>query len=262
MKYRSLVCLVTLPIALQAASSATAQQYASSVVGTDIDFITDSDPSCFQQLTFEERGLREMPDKTGDDELFQDAFVFKATYTDFTAVEISIDADFESKEAAQTDAMRYATRLGKLPTALRNGVNRIVVHKGGESTTAFSDVGLIVLYSDNATKRISTHDLEETLFHESVHAAWDKKYAKSLAWQRAQAADNTFVTTYAKQKPALEDLAESALFAYVLTHHPQRIPDADRKQLVDSIPARIDFIADLIPADKPIFYDVRIPSEL
>lgn len=253
--------LLIVSVALSAVSPVSAQQYPSSVVGTDFDFITDSDPSCFQNLTFVEQGKREMPDKTGDRELFQEAFVFTATYLDFTEVEISIDADFESRKAAQTDAMRYATRLGKLPTALRKGVNRIVVHKGHEDTTAFSDIGLIVLYSDNATKRISTHDLEETLFHESVHAAWDSKYANSPEWRRAQTADNIFVTTYAKKKPALEDLAESALFAYVLTHHPERIPVADRRQLVKDIPARIDFVADLIPSDEPIFYDTRGKSK-
>lgn len=256
MKHRLLLVVLTLPVAMQPSFMA-AQQYSTSVVGTDFDFIVDSDPSCFEHLIFVERGKREMPDKTADRPLFQDAFVFRSAYTDSTAVEISIDGDFGSEEAARADAMRYATRLGKLPTALRKGVDRLVVHKGHEDTTAFSDVGLIVLYSDNATKRISTHDLEETLFHESVHAAWDRKYANSLEWKKAQVADNTFVTTYAKKKPALEDLAESALFAYVLTHHPKRIPVADRRQLIKAIPARIDFVVQLIPLDKPIFYDAR-----
>lgn len=257
MNSRLLILISALFTTIQIQTSVVAELYSTSVVGTDFDFITDSDPSCFDKLTFVERGQQEMPDKTGDAGLFQDAFSFQATYTDSTKVRINIDATFGSKEAAEKDALRYATRLGKLPTALRKGVKRIVVHEGNENTTAFSDQGLIVLYSGNATKRISTHDLEETLFHESVHAAWDQKYAKSPEWKKAQAADNTFVTNYAKKKPELEDLAESALFAYVLTHHPKRIPQADRIKIVKAIPARIDFVAQLIPLDKPVFYDAR-----
>lgn len=254
MNDRLLIVVFTVLLAMQPTSFASAQLYSTSIVGTHFDFITDSDPSCFEELTFVERGQREMPDKTQDQELFQEAFAFIATYTDSTTVEIDLDIDFGNASEARKDAIRYATRLGKLPTTLRNGVDRIVVHKGNENITAFSDDGLIVLYSDNATKRISTHDLEETLFHESVHAAWDKKHARSVKWKKAQAADNTFITQYAKKKPQLEDLAESALFAYVLTHHPKRIPQEDRIKIVKAIPARIDFVAKLIPLDKPVFY--------
>lgn len=53
-------------------------------------------------------------------------------------------------------------------------------------TTAIGDIGLIVLYFKNATKRISTHDLGETISHESVHAACDAEHVRSDAWRRAQ----------------------------------------------------------------------------
>ncbi len=167
-----------------------------------------------------------------------------------------ISADFKTEAEARQEALRYTPRLGKLPTALRQGVQRVVVHKGGQETTAFSDIGLIVLYSENITKRISTHDLEETVFHESVHAAWDEAHASSPEWREAQKKDGRFVTEYARENPDGEDLAESALFAYTLLHHPERIPKGEAKKIRRAIPARIDYVAELVPPGKPVHFVV------
>jgi hypothetical protein len=170
---------------------------------------------------------------------------------------MAIDAYFGTQASAREEALRYTPRLGKLPTALRRGVQRLVVHKGGGNVTAFSDVGLIVLYSDNATKRIGTHVLEETIFHESVHAAWDKAHAKSAAWQDAQKKDERYITDYAQKNPEGEDLAESALFAYALLHHPNRIPKEEEARIARTIPNRIAFVEKLLPKDKPLHFPVE-----
>ena len=237
-------------------SSLVAQRYRSSVVGTDFDFITEADPSAFHCLEFKGRGAREMPDKRGPSELIQEAFIFVSYFKDGTSVDMAFSVDFESEEKARIEALRFVPRLGRLPTALRQGVKRLVVHKGGRDTTAFSDVGLIVMYSENATKRISTHDLEETIFHESVHAAWDKEHRNSKPWLDAQKKDGGFITNYAKRKPGGEDLAESALFAFTLIHHPERIPKAEADAIRKAIPNRIAFVKTLVPPGKPLQFEV------
>jgi len=89
-----------------------------------------------------------------------------------------------------------------------------------------------------------------------VHAAWDAAHRASPAWLAAQASDGAFVTEYGAKKPALEDLAESALFAYTLLHHPERIPAADAARIRAAIPARIDFVATLLPPGEPIFHAI------
>jgi hypothetical protein len=199
-----------------------------------------------------------MPDKSDRSApLVQQAFLFVAHFNDGTRVNLAIDADFKTQDSARTEALRYTPRLGKLPTALRRGVDRVVVHQGGEDVTAFSDVGLIVLYADNATKRIGTHDLEETVFHESVHAAWDKAHATSAEWKDAQEKDGRFATDYARKNPEGEDLAESALFAFTLIHHPDRIPEEEAAQIARAIPNRIAFIEKLLPKDKPLHFAVE-----
>lgn len=231
--------------------------YKSSVVGTDFDFIQESDPDTFVELRFLRQDKAEMPDKTdASATLVKPAFLFVSTYRDGTSVDLAVDLRFETEEQARKEALRYTPRLGKLPTALRRGVQRVVIHKGGENATAFSDAGLIVVYSDNATKRIGTHDLEETVFHESVHAAWDKEHGASPGWLAAQTRDGRFVTEYARKNPKGEDLAESALFAYTLLHHPERIPKEDAAGIRRAIPARIAFVETLLPPGKPIHFAV------
>ena len=232
--------------------------YPSSVVGTDFDFITEADPDTFVRLEDKGQGPAEMPDKSDRAApLVQQAFLFVAHFSDGTRVNLAIDADFKTQDSARREALRYTPRLGKLPTALRRGVDRVVVHQGGANVTAFSDVGLIVLYSDNATKRIGTHDLEETVFHESVHAAWDKAHATSDQWKDAQKKDGRFVTDYARKNPKGEDLAESALFAYALIHHPGRIPKEEAAKINRAIPNRIAFVEKLLPKDKPLHFAVE-----
>lgn len=259
---RSLIARVS-AMPLVAALLASAYQaderglYPSSVVGTDFDFILETDPDMFAELEYKGEGKPEMPDKTGPSSpLCKPAFLYLSHYRDGTRVALAIDAEFKTEAEARKEALRYTPRLGKLPTALRRGVQRVVVHKGGANATAFSDVGLIILYSDNATRRIGTHDLEETIFHESVHAAWDKAHARSAEWREAQKKDGRFVTEYARKNPVGEDLAESALFAYALIHHPERIPKAEADRIRRAIPARIAFVETLLPPGKPLHFPV------
>lgn len=248
------------PVSVFAAEEATPQvpPYRSSVVGTDFDFITESDPNTFDRLEDKGQGPAEMPDKSDRSApLVQEAFLFVAHFNDGTRVQLAIDADFKTQDSARQEALRHTPRLGKLPTALRRGVERVVIHKGGENVTAFGGDGAIILYADNATKRIGTHDLEETVFHESVHAAWDKTHAKSAEWQDAQKKDGGYVTDYARKKPQGEDLAESALFAYALLHHPDRLPKEEAARIARIIPNRIAFVEKLLPKDKPLHFPVE-----
>jgi hypothetical protein len=232
--------------------------YRSSVVGTDFDFITGADPDTFVRLEDQGQGEAEMPDKSDRSApLRQQAFLFVAHFNDGTRVRLAIDAEFATLDSARQEALRYTPRLGRLPTALRRGVERVVVHKGGEKVTAFSDLGLIVLYADNATKRIGTHDLEETVFHESVHAAWDKAHAKSAPWLDAQKQDGRYLTDYARKNPQGEDLAECALFAFTLLHHPERIPQEEAAKITRAISHRIAFVETLLPKDKPLHFPVE-----
>jgi hypothetical protein len=88
------------------------QEYRSSVVGTDFDFITEADPIAFERLEYEGEALYEMPDKTSSAPLRQHAFVFVATFRDGARVRIYLGADFGSEAAAREEALRYTPSSG------------------------------------------------------------------------------------------------------------------------------------------------------
>lgn len=220
-----------------------AAPYRSSVVGTDFDFITEDDPSAFERLEFIGFKEFEMPDKRGTGEpLVQDAYVFAAHFSDGTRIEIALDKDFGSRETAEQDASRYGPRLGRLPSLYRRNIRHITVNFGGVDTTAFAeDKGhFFTIYSGNATKRIGTNDLEETFFHEGTHASIQERYMDSPEWKDAVARDGAYITEYAKTSDQ-EDFAESALFAYTIIHHPERLPESEREKIEKVIPNRIAF---------------------
>ena len=219
--------------------------YPSSVVGTNFDFIRESDRSIYEKVSFTKKGPAEMPDKTGEGELFQEAFQFQATYADGVNVHYAVHHRIGSEANAKQFVEKAAVRLGRVPHILRKGVERVVINVG--DATAFSDRGLIVLYIENMEKRISSKDLDETIFHESVHATWDSEQAKSTGWKAAQKSDPGFVTDYASRLPSGEDLAESALFAVTLVHYPERLPKDVSERLRTQIPARIAYIQRLFP---------------
>lgn len=220
--------------------------YASSVVDTDFDFIRETDRSVLDTVAFVEKGLAEMPDKVATQELFQPAYQFRATYKDGVKADFFVSERAGTQAVAQTYVDLAAIRLGRIPHVLRKGVTRVVINEG--DATAFSDVGLIVLYTKNMGKRISTHDLEETIFHESVHATWDKDHAEAPGWTRAQRTDPGFLTNYGRTHPQGEDLAETALFAVTMVHHPDRLPTDVRARVQAQVPARLEYIRKLFPA--------------
>ena len=216
--------------------------FVNSIVSTEFDFITADDPSAFVSLRFLGQGRREMPDKRTDELFADDAYLFEAAFRDDGKVQIWLHPSFGSRGTAQRYAEMLSDPLGKLPELMRGKLSHVVVHKGDETAFAESEGHFFVLYSENMETRVRNHDLEETVFHESVHATLDSKHAKSCAWTSAQAADGAFVTKYAGREPTKEDLAESALFAYTMLKHPGRLPPEVEQWVHDNIPNRLAYL--------------------
>jgi len=154
-------------------------------------------------------------------------------------------SDFKTQKEAEPYVGLIANSLGKLPRTMRKTLSHVVLHKGNEGAFAEHLGHFFVLYSKNIYERFEQNDLEETVFHESVHATLDNLYASSSDWLQAQKADGRFVTRYAELNPNKEDLAETALFAFSLFNNPTRMPDDVRQWLEDNVPERIEFLFDL-----------------
>jgi hypothetical protein len=218
--------------------------FPNSVVSNDIDFIIESDPDAFQTLDFIGRANKEMPGDPNGGGLFDsNTFVFDAHFEDGGSLEIWCHSSFLTQEAAEEYATKLCPRLGKLPDFQRNLLDHVVIHKGDAGAFAEIEGQFFILYSDNMDKRINTNDLEETVFHESVHASYQFMYQNDPSWLDAQAQDPTFVTDYARDNQQVEDMAESALFAYTLISHPGRLDSNIEDWLLANIPNRIEWFS-------------------
>ena len=226
--------------------------YPNSVVSNDHEFIATSDQSAFACLTFDGRREAEMPDRRTDRLMARNAFIFTAHFTDGTTVGLWAHPKFKSEEKALQSVAPVAEAVGKLPTFMRATLDHVVIHRGDETAFGEGEGHFFVLYSGNIKTRIRNHDLEETIFHESVHATLDSRYARSKQWLEAQKADGDFITKYAKRLPKKEDLAESALFAWTITMHPGRLPASVEARAREIMPNRMAFFEALFLAN-PVF---------
>lgn len=213
---------------------------------TVFDIIQDSDPSTFVCLAYEGRTMRQMWDKRQNDEFDLEVFLFTAHFSDMPPIDIILNPEFETPEAAREEAEKYTHRLGRVPLVFRHGIRQFGVHKGDQGFHA--GTGKVFVYSDMSDRRISEDHLEESLLHEGVHATLDHQFRLSPEWVAAQEQDGRFVTRYAASRPEREDLAETALFAYSLLRHPGRIPPVDSADIARIVPARITMIETILNA--------------
>ncbi|WP_072779795.1 hypothetical protein [Marivita hallyeonensis] len=221
-------------------------------MSNSIDFIRGDDPSAFHCLAYTGVIRAEMPDKRSDVLFVDDVFAYLARFRDGTDVPIWIHPDIGSEAAARDIARPAVEALGKLPTAMRGRLNHVVIHSGNETAFAEDEGRFFVLYSENIKTRLRDNDLEETVFHESVHATLDVPFLRDAAWLAAQAADGAFITEYAARHPAKEDFAESALFAWALLQHPGRLPLSFETRVRTIMPNRLAFFETLLN-DGPVF---------
>jgi hypothetical protein len=215
--------------------------FLNSVVSNNIDFILDTDPDDFVSLTFIGLDDKEMPSSLTSVLFDVNTFVFEATFASGPSVEIWCHSSFPSQIAAQEYADKLCPRLGKLPNVHRDMLHHVVIHNGDATAFAETQGNFFVLYSDNMDDRISTNDLEETVFHESVHASIQETYENSPLWLNAQAADPACITDYGQASPNIEDMAESALFAYTFLIHPGRLAANIENWLIQNNSNRLAF---------------------
>jgi len=223
--------------------------YKNSVVSNEIDFISSSSKTLNHTISFVGRTRAEMPDKRKDYLFDENAFEFEILYQDGTSLEVFAHSEFGTREKAEGYVLKLLDPVGKLPSYMRKKLAHVVIHKGNESAFAEHLGHFFVLYSENMDTRIKNHDLEETVFHESVHATLDYIFSDSKKWLKAQRSDCCFVTEYAESNPFGEDLAETALFAYAYYKYPEQLPEKVKIWLKTKLPNRLKFFEEEIYAE-------------
>ncbi len=205
----------------------------------DPDIITPSDPTTLETVTANGQGSRTMFDRRVNTWIQVQAYLFTAAFTDGLVSEVQVNPEFGSLEAARAQAEKYAVVIGRLPKALRVSVATVWIHQGvqpfgGGNNNLLIHVGQGDLY-------LADGILEETLVHEAVHTSLDAGHASAAGWVSAQGRDPAFISTYARDFPQREDVAESFLPYLAVRYRADRITAALATTILETIPNRIAY---------------------
>jgi len=209
----------------------------SGTVWVDIDIITAADPSAFIQIISIESGPRTMFDRRANngngDWVNINPRLFQASYTDGNVIEIQVNPEFDPSEAA-IKAKFYGYAIGQLPKLTRLDVETVWIHKGDK---AFAGGNKIILIHTDSPGYHGTA-LEETLFHEACHTSLDSRLYGDV-WSNAQTLDAEYISTYAKDNPQSEDVAESCALYYAVRFKPERLSETDLNLITKTIKNRM-----------------------
>ena len=205
----------------------------------DPDIITPADPTTFVSLTPAGQGARTMFDRRVDTWITVDAHLFDAVFSDGLTTEIQVNPEF-GPGAALIEAETYAEALGRLPTALREDMETVWIHRGvqlfgGGNNNVLIHTGQAALYEADGI-------LEETLVHEAAHTSLDADHASAPGWLAAQTADGVFISTYAQDFPHREDIAETFVPYLAVRYRPDRVSESLRRTILEAIPNRIAYL--------------------
>jgi hypothetical protein len=211
----------------------------SGTIFIDPDIINESDPTTYQDLTDAGRGNRLMFDRRVNAFITLNAFLFKARYTDGRQIEIQVNPEFETQSAARIEAAKYAPVIGQLPACLREDVKTVWIHRGDQPFGGGNNN--LLIHTGQAATYAASGILEETLVHEASHTSLDADHAESPGWLAAQAADPEYISTYARDNPTREDIAESFLPYLAVRYRANRISTALANSITAAIPNRLAY---------------------
>ncbi len=200
--------------------------------------IDPADPTTLGSITYAGRGQRFVYDRRPDTWITIDVYLFDVQYAG-QQVEFRVNPEFGSEEAAQAEVETYAPVLGQMPAVLLSGIRYVDIHAGDDPWGGGTNGILIHAERSKYYFRRGIHFMEESFLHEAVHAALDIAHKDSPGWRAAQAADGVFISTYARDRPDKEDIAESFLAYFAVRYRPERLADAERTVILRTIPNRL-----------------------
>lgn len=212
----------------------------SGTIFLDPDIIVDSDPTTFQSVVAAGLGNRWMFDRRVNNWVHLNAFLFKASYSDGLGIEIQVNSEFGDQASAWAEASKYAPIIGRLPTCLRVSVQTVWIHKGTQPFGGGNNN--LLIHTGQADQYEESGILEETLVHEATHTSLDAVHVSAPRWIAAQIADGEFISTYARDYPDREDLAETFLLYLAFWHRSERISLSLSNTISQTIPNRIAYL--------------------
>ena len=207
--------------------------------------ITDSDPSTLVGIEYTGRGERLIFDRR-EGWITVNAYLFEARHKGAVVdvVEWQINPEFGSVEAARVPVDTYAPMFGRLPAVITSKVLEVHVNRGDElwgATVGGSFDDAIIIHTGKGEEYLAGGFAEEVMFHEGAHTSLDVAHGNAPGWREAQQADGGFISTYARDNPDREDIAESILPYFAVRFQPGRLLPRDRARVEEAIPNRLAY---------------------
>ena len=208
----------------------------------DPDIIVQSDPTDFVALELAGRGERFVYDRRRG-WITIEAYLFDATFANGLFAEFQVNPEFGTWTEAEAVARAYAPAIGQIPVALRKDVDAVWIHRDDEPFGGGNRA--LTVHTDRGERYRQRGILPEIFVHEGVHASLDSAHADAPGWLAAQAADPTFISTYARDHPGREDLAESFSAWLAVRHRRDRITEGMADTITSAIPHRLAYFDSL-----------------
>ena len=216
----------------------------------DSNIIKKSDPSNFKDVVFiEKEKLLDFDKRTFKNRKISwkktnfSVFVFKTSFEDTVDILIKVNDEFKDLKKAEKQAIKFGKIFGQMPAFLREKVKYLIIHKGNPSWAGGN--GYAIIHTNTFVNENKKY-IEESMFHELVHASldwqWGKKSIEEDKWLNAISTDKYYVSNYAWENPKQEDLAETVLWWYASRCKVDRISKKNNQKVNKFLPNRFKYL--------------------
>ena len=202
------------------------------------DLIKSSDYTIYSTSSYQGIETRLFYDKSIPDFINYPAHIYKVNFGDDLSIDFEIYTEFTLEEAGNIE-QKYAPLIGQLGKDLRRNIKSFEFLKGEEVASAQRTDDLnyanITFHTDWLTlveTRFSGDRTEELLIHESAHLSIDPYVYGQQGWTDAVNLDGNYLSTYAKDNPDSEDIAETFQAYIAVKYFPDRISNSLRDTIL------------------------------
>lgn len=217
---------------------AAAEPPFSGTIFLDPDIIVPTDRTTYLGISDKGQDRRKMFDRRRNAFLTYNAHLFEVRFRDAPPVEVQVNPEF-SRGRARLLAAKYAKVIGRIPLCLRADVDTIWIHDGVEPFGG-GNRNLLIHEGQGALYRVDGI-LEETFVHEASHTSLDARHRASAGWRAAQSSDGEFLSTYARDNPRREDIAETFLMWLAVRFRPERLEQSLINAVKTTVPGRLNY---------------------